>query len=112
MPILAPLHEPSVTAPVSHQKRLNQSATNAIEIKRKLSKTNEPDRYTAALNSLVGGSSLIARSAAKSYSTICLLSSFQALLVIGIMHLHQPRRSSRQLFRSSFFRLSRCRVLL
>jgi hypothetical protein len=46
-----------VTAPVSHQKRPQQNATNAIEGKRKLSKINEADRYSAAHNSLVAGSS-------------------------------------------------------
>jgi hypothetical protein len=35
----------------------NQSATNAIEFKRKDSKINEPDRYSAAHNGLVAGSS-------------------------------------------------------
>jgi hypothetical protein len=56
MPIPTPLHERGVTAPVSHQKRPNQSATNAIEFKRKDSKINEPDRYSAAHNGLFAGS--------------------------------------------------------
>jgi hypothetical protein len=45
------------TAPVSHQKRLGRSITNAIEIERKRSKINKADRYSAAHNGLVGGSS-------------------------------------------------------
>jgi hypothetical protein len=57
LPIPAPLHERGVTAPVSHQKRRTQSATNAIEFKRKDSKINEPDRYSAAHNDLVAASS-------------------------------------------------------
>jgi len=46
-----------VTAPVSHQKRPNRSATNAIGLKQKDSKINEADRYPAAHNGLVAGSS-------------------------------------------------------
>jgi hypothetical protein len=42
-------------APVSHQKRPRQNATNAIEIKRKHSTINEPDRCSAAHNGLVAG---------------------------------------------------------
>jgi hypothetical protein len=57
MPILATLHEQGVAAPVSHQKRPNQKATNAIEFKRKDSKINQPNRYSAAHNGLVAGSS-------------------------------------------------------
>jgi hypothetical protein len=45
------------TAPVSHQKRPHQNATNTIEIERKPSKINETDRYSAAHNGLVAGSS-------------------------------------------------------
>jgi hypothetical protein len=45
------------SAPVSHQKRLQQSTTNAIEIKRKRSKINEADLYPTAHNGLVAGSS-------------------------------------------------------
>jgi len=45
------------TAPVSHQKRPQQSATNAIKGKRKHSEINEGDRFTAAHNGLVAGSS-------------------------------------------------------
>jgi hypothetical protein len=45
------------TAPVSHQKRSLQNATNAIESKRKHSKINEPDHYLVAHNGLVAGSS-------------------------------------------------------
>jgi hypothetical protein len=41
------------TAPVPHQ----QSATNAIKGKRKHSEINEADRFTAAHNGLVAGSS-------------------------------------------------------
>ncbi|WP_156947286.1 hypothetical protein [Bradyrhizobium sp. WSM3983] len=44
-----------VTAPVSHQKRPNRSATNAIELGRKDSNTNEADRYPAAHNRLIDG---------------------------------------------------------
>jgi hypothetical protein len=40
-----------------HQKRPKRGATNAIEFKRKGSRINEPDRYTAAHNGLVAGSS-------------------------------------------------------
>jgi len=43
------------TAPVSHQKRPQQSATNAIKGKRKHSEINEGDRFTAAHNDLVAG---------------------------------------------------------
>jgi len=45
------------TAPVSHQKRRERNATNAIEIKQKSSKINESDRYSAAHNGLIAGSS-------------------------------------------------------
>lgn len=45
------------TAPVSHQERRERNATNAIEIKRKLSKIKDADRYSAAHNGLVAGSS-------------------------------------------------------
>jgi hypothetical protein len=44
------------TAPVSHQKLPQQSATNAIKGKRKHSEINEADRFTAAHNGLVAGS--------------------------------------------------------
>jgi hypothetical protein len=43
-------------APVSHQKRPEQTKTNTIEIERKPSKINEADRYPAAHNGLDGGS--------------------------------------------------------
>src|ERR1700730_1685758 len=46
-----------VAAPVSHQKRPNRSATNAIGLKQKDSKIDEADRYPAAHNGLVAGSS-------------------------------------------------------
>jgi hypothetical protein len=46
-----------VTAPVSHQKQPEQTKTNTIEIERKSSKINEPDRHSAAHNNLVAGSS-------------------------------------------------------
>jgi hypothetical protein len=49
-------HARRLTAPVSHQKRRNQSATNAIEFKQNDSKINKPDRYSAAHNGLVAGS--------------------------------------------------------
>lgn len=42
-------------APVSHQKRRERSATNAIEFKRKHSKISETDRYSAAHNGPVAG---------------------------------------------------------
>jgi hypothetical protein len=45
------------TAPVSHQKRPQQSATNAIKGKPKHSEINEADRFTATHNGLVAGSS-------------------------------------------------------
>jgi hypothetical protein len=45
------------TAPVSHQKRPHQNATNAIERTRNDRKVNEADRYAAAHNGLVAGSS-------------------------------------------------------
>jgi hypothetical protein len=45
------------TAPVSHQKRPDRNAANVMEIKRKPSKINEADRYSAAHNGLVAGSS-------------------------------------------------------
>src|SRR6202040_677151 len=44
-------------APVSHQKQPDRNTTNAIEIKQKYSKINEADRYSAAHNGLVAGSS-------------------------------------------------------
>jgi hypothetical protein len=46
-----------VTAPVSHQQRRNRSATNATGLKQKDSNINEADRYPAAHNGLVAGSS-------------------------------------------------------
>jgi len=46
-----------VTAPVSHQKRRDRSATNAIEIKQNCRKINGSGRYSAAHNGLVAGSS-------------------------------------------------------
>jgi hypothetical protein len=45
------------TAPVSLQKRPHRNATNAIERRRNNSKINEADRYSAAHNRLVAGSS-------------------------------------------------------
>src|SRR5258708_7176934 len=45
------------TAPVSHQKLPQQSATNAIKGNRKHSEINEAARFTAAHNGLVTGSS-------------------------------------------------------
>jgi len=47
-------------APVSHQKRLNRTVTNAIEPKRKRSKINKAARYPVAHNGLVAGSILLA----------------------------------------------------
>ena len=44
-------------APVSHQKQPHRNATNAVKLKRKHSKINEADRYSAAHNGLVPGSS-------------------------------------------------------
>ena len=54
------MHDPkspkrSVTAPVSHQKQPEQTKTNTIEIERKPSKINEPDRNSAAHSGLVAG---------------------------------------------------------
>jgi hypothetical protein len=54
MSIPAPLHEQQASP---HQKRPNQSAMNAIEFKRKDSKINEADRFPAAHNGLLAGSS-------------------------------------------------------
>jgi hypothetical protein len=56
------VHDPKssnrfATAPVSHQKQPDRNATNAIEIKQNRSKINGPDRYSAAHNGLVAGSS-------------------------------------------------------
>jgi hypothetical protein len=48
--------ESCATAPVSHQKRHQRSATNTIELERNRSKINETDRYSAAHNGLVAGS--------------------------------------------------------
>jgi hypothetical protein len=45
------------TAPVSHQKRRYRNTTDATERVRKHSKINEGDRYSAAHNGLVAGSS-------------------------------------------------------
>jgi|SRR5882724_2901748 len=53
-------HRPNrdlATAPVSHQKRPHQNATNAIERTRNRSKINEAVRCTAAHYGLVAGSS-------------------------------------------------------
>lgn len=47
--------ETGPTAPVSHQKRCERSAMNAIEIEQKCREFNEADRYPAAHNSLVNG---------------------------------------------------------
>jgi hypothetical protein len=60
------------TAPVSHQKRPQQSATNAIKGKRKHSEINEGDRFTAAHNGLVAGSS-------PCYATLAVMSSSDAI---------------------------------
>ncbi|MGJ5242810.1 tyrosine-type recombinase/integrase, partial [Bradyrhizobium oligotrophicum] len=46
-----------LAAPVSHQKRPEQTATNAIETERKSRKINEPDQYPPAHTGLVAGSS-------------------------------------------------------
>jgi len=56
----------SKTAPVSHQKQPHQNATNAIEIKQKRIKINEADRYSAAHNGLVAGSSPAGRTSLRS----------------------------------------------
>ena len=45
------------TAPVSHQKRPERNATKAIGHEQKARKINEADRYSAAHNGLVAGSS-------------------------------------------------------
>jgi hypothetical protein len=47
-------------APVSHQKQPHQNATNAIENRTKRGKINEADRYSAAHNGLIAGSSSVA----------------------------------------------------
>jgi hypothetical protein len=57
MPILTPVRKRSIPAPVSHQKQPDRSATNAIESKQNRSKINKADRYPAAHNGLVAGSS-------------------------------------------------------
>jgi hypothetical protein len=44
IPQLAKSDPDSLTAPVSHQKRPQQNATNAIDLKRKCGKINEPVR--------------------------------------------------------------------
>src|SRR5262249_48914530 len=44
-------------APVSHQKRRDRNVTDATEFKRKRRQINEADRYPAAHNGLVAGSS-------------------------------------------------------
>jgi hypothetical protein len=49
--------ETGPTAPVSHQKRCERNAMNAIEIEQKCREFNEADRYSAAHNGLVAGSS-------------------------------------------------------
>jgi hypothetical protein len=43
------------TAPVSHQKRCERSAMNAMEIERKCREFNEADRYSAAHKGLFAG---------------------------------------------------------
>jgi hypothetical protein len=63
-----------VTAPVSHQKRPNRSATNEIEFKQKDSKINEADRYPAAHNGLVAGSKSPGK-IARSWMLLLLLAS-------------------------------------
>jgi hypothetical protein len=55
-------HRPNpgwATAPVSHQKRPHQDATNATERKRTRSKINEADQYSAAHNGLVAWSNAV-----------------------------------------------------
>jgi hypothetical protein len=47
------------TAPVSHQKRSHQSTTKETDSERKRRKINKPDRYPAAHNGLVAGSSAV-----------------------------------------------------
>jgi hypothetical protein len=46
---------PGRAAPVSHQKRSDQDATDATKIERKQSKINEPIRHSPAHNGLVAG---------------------------------------------------------
>jgi hypothetical protein len=46
------------TAPVSHQKRPLQNATNAINLQRKYNKINEAGLYPSAHNGLVAGGAL------------------------------------------------------
>jgi hypothetical protein len=74
-------------APVSHQKQPHQNATNAIEIEQKRSKINEADRFTAAYNGLVAGSSPAGPTSAlilccfdTRFSPICLI------LLFGLMN--------------------------
>jgi hypothetical protein len=44
--LLALRNEQPLAAPVSHQKRPHQNATNAIKLERKCWKINKPDRYS------------------------------------------------------------------
>jgi hypothetical protein len=46
-----------ITAPVSHQKRPQRDATNALDFSQMCRKINGSDLYSAAHNGLVGGSS-------------------------------------------------------
>jgi hypothetical protein len=47
---------PAWTAPVSHQKRPERNATNAVGIQQNREKINELEHYLAAHNGLVAGS--------------------------------------------------------
>jgi hypothetical protein len=49
---------PAWTAPVSHQKRPERNATNAVGIQQNRKKINELEHYLATHNGLVAGSSL------------------------------------------------------
>ena len=73
-----------VTAPVSHQKRRQPIATNASEIKRKGSKINEGNRYSAAHSGLVTGSSAVrTNNEINSWSEPCLRSRWTLAPTIG-----------------------------
>jgi hypothetical protein len=80
-------HRPNrdlATAPVSHQKRPHQNATNAIERTQNRSKINEAVRCTAAHNGLVAGSSAVrTNNEINTWSEPCLRSRWTLAPSIG-----------------------------
>jgi hypothetical protein len=64
-------------APASHQKRPEQTATNAIKNKRSHSKINKADRYPVAHNGLVAGSSPAGPTSKSTIYEICFASLFE-----------------------------------